>query len=97
MSAVLPADMLLNNTPACANLCVHLVQLPQLPLLPLLPVDVRVDEVYPLLAAFDFRSVEAPLPKLLCDSLPALGSELGVKHGEQFDLLNQRWVYLTGP
>ena len=79
MSAVLPADVFLNNTPACAHLRVHLVQLSQLPLLPLLAVDVRVDEVYPLLAAFYLRSVEAPLSKLLRDSLPALGGELGVK------------------
>lgn len=82
MSAVLPADMLLNNTPTGAHLRVHLVQLPQLPLLPLLPVDVRIDEVYPLLPAFYFGSVEPPFPKLFCDSLPALGGELRVKDGQ---------------
>lgn len=89
MSVDIPTDVFLNNTPTSAHLRMNIVQFPQLPLLPLLAIDIRVDEVYPFLPALDFCAVEASFPKLFCDSFPALGGELRVKDGEEFDLLNE--------
>lgn len=97
MSVDLPVDVLLNHTPTSPHLRMNLVQFPQFPLLPFLAIDIRIDEVYPFLSALDFGSVEASFPKLFCDSFPALGGELRVKDGEEFDLLNEGWMYLGGP
>jgi hypothetical protein len=58
---------------------VDFVQLLELPFLPALAVDLRVEEVNPLLPAFDLSALEPTRTKLLRDTLPTFGGELGVE------------------
>jgi hypothetical protein len=77
----------LNEAPARAYLLVHLVELAELPLLPILAVELRVEEVDPLLPALDLAPFEAAGPEFFSDALPPFGGKLGVECGDEFYFL----------
>lgn len=69
----------------------YLIQLLEFVLLPLVVVEFRVQEVDPLLPAFDFRSFELALLEGLCYLLPLLRGVEGVYLSEQAEFLPSLW------
>lgn len=66
----------------------QLIQPLQFLLLPLVPIQLRVQEIYPLLPTLNFATFKPSCPKLLRDALPSLGGELRVEVSNELNFLN---------
>lgn len=89
MADLVPAYEFLDDAPARAHLRVQLIHPLQLLLPPLVAVQLRVQEVDPLLPALNLAALEASGLELLGDALPSLGGELPVEVSDELDLLNK--------
>lgn len=85
-----PANEFLNDAPPRAHLRMQLIQPLQLLLLPLIPIQLRVQEVDPLLPALNFAALVTFSPKLLRDALPSLRGELRIEVSNELNFLDER-------